>query len=646
MSRPQRKIARKLVLPLTISLVLLCAIVVAILMFSYEIVLKEQLRGRAVELSESFVIAAETKVSSANLIRITNSTGSFYDVQFVALLKDDDSKIIASNRNKYTNHFIDQVTDLDIRQDLKNAVAADRTDQLVQFGDYYRFDYKFSLFFDPNTPPQALTLFLLLDPKAEQQKVTYFMSILVAGLLIGLIIVGVGLYLSIAKVVLKPIKLLVNAVSLSVPLPQSSRESLDKNDEFGRLAFAYDSLMRRLAIEHETLMLEKKKSEAAVVAKNEFLAVMTHEIRTPLNGIIGCGELIKSTQLDEEQLQYVKLMTHSGEQLLTIVNDILDLSKIEASKLQLELRSVDIIELLNEVVSLFRFRTQDKAIQFSFFNHTQDPLYVGVDSTRLKQVLINLVDNAFKFTEEGRIDLVLSAKPIDEHHMKLKIEVNDTGIGLSEQQIEKVFDKFSQADSSTTRKYGGTGLGLSITFQLIELMGGRLHVSSQPDVGSSFYFEFDVVTYNPHSNIAVDAPSVEPAFHGELSMLIVDDTKINTLVASKMLRHEGLEIDIALSGIEALNKCRQRFYDVIIMDCLMPNMDGFETTRQIRQLQSGKQSYIFALTASALKETEQRCYDSGMNEFLMKPLTKEGVQEIHQYLMNIKRNGQAEVINH
>lgn len=645
MNFPQKRIARKLVTPLVGSLFLLCAIIAAIMLFSYEMVLKQQLRGRALELAESYVIAAETKVTSANLIRVTNSTGSFQDVQFVALMKDQEAIVLASNRNRFTNRAIDNISEAEVKDTLFNALVEGKSGQFSKAGDYYQFIYKFSLFFDPNIPPQPLTMVLLLDPTTEQTKLTYFMTILMVGLLIGLTIVGVGLYISVAKVVLKPIKLLVNAVSLSVPLPQSSQESLDPNDEFGRLAFAYDSLMRRLAIENETLSEEKKKSEAAVIAKNEFLAVMTHEIRTPLNGIIGCGELIKATELDEEQQQYVKLITHSGEQLLTIVNDILDLSKIEASKLQLELRPVNIIELLEEIVALFQFRIQDKDIAFSFVNQTQNRLYVGIDSTRLKQVLINLVDNAFKFTERGQVEIALTAKPIDGQGLRLKLAVKDTGIGLTKDQIENIFDKFSQADSSTTRKYGGTGLGLNITSQLIELMGGKLHVVSEPDLGSKFFFEFDVVTYNQNAQVLAE-PFEEPQiFERDLTMLIVDDTKVNTVVASKMLKHDRLDIDIALSGIEAINKCRKRFYDVIIMDCLMPSMDGYETTRQIRLLQSSRQSYIFALTASALKETEQRCYDAGMNRFLVKPLTKEGVHEIHDYLVNIKRNEQANVIN-
>ncbi|MGF1752504.1 ATP-binding protein [Vibrio makurazakiensis] len=630
-------IARKVVVPLIGSLVVLCCIISLTLAFTYDAILKEQLKERSIELAESFVIASETEVTQANLIRVTNSMGSFHDVNLVVLLEDSTAKIIASNRNKYTNTLIENTSDLELRDKLAHAITPEVTKELHKFGDFYQSEYKFSLFFDPNLPPQKLTLFLLIDPKSEQRKVTDFMLILVVGLFIGMLLVGVGLYLSISKIVLKPIKLLVSAVSLSVPVPRSAKESFDPKDELGRLASAYDSLMHRLASEHQTLLEEKKKSEAAVLAKNEFLAVMTHEIRTPLNGIIGCSELLNATKLDSEQQQYLTLIKHSGEQLLTLVNDILDLSKIEASKLKLELRPVDIIGLCEEVVSLFQFRTQDKDIHFSFKNHTQNVLNVGIDSTRLKQVLINLVDNAFKFTEEGEVRLELSGQVIDSNNVRLKVEVIDTGIGLSQHQIVNVFDKFSQADSSTTRKYGGTGLGLSITSQLIELMGGRLQVESLVGQGSRFYFEFTVANYNQGLEVVTDQPLMNQSFDREFSMLIVDDIQLNTLVASKMLRHDKLEIDIALSGMEALNKCRETFYDVIIMDCLMPSMDGYETTRQIRKMQSSRQSYIFALTASALKETEQRCYDAGMNKFLAKPLTKNGAQLIHDYLRGIKK---------
>ena len=382
-----------------------------------------------------------------------------------------------------------------------------------------------------------------------------------------------------------------------------------------------------------TLLLRLQRAvaeaEEASRAKSAFLANMSHEIRTPMNGVLGMLALLQDDPLPDSQQQKVKVAHESGRALLGLLNSILDLSKIEAGRLEYEQIPFDLRELVSQTAELFSSRARAKGIELEVrYDETLGRAWVG-DPTRLRQVLSNLVGNAVKFTETGSV--VLSVRPGDESADSVRFEVADTGPGIEPAALQRIFDFFQQADNSITRTHGGSGLGLALSRQLVRGMGGRLDVSSEPGKGSTFGFTLPLVPAEgtqPEAGEPVAAAASRPRFDGRRVLLVEDDT-VNQLVARGFLARLGLDVEVAGNGEEGLAALETGDYDLVLMDCHMPVLDGFEATRRLRARETGGTRIpVVALTASAMEQDRQRCRASGMDDFLVKPLDAQVLERV------------------
>ena len=378
----------------------------------------------------------------------------------------------------------------------------------------------------------------------------------------------------------------------------------------------------------ETANELREKAEQSNKAKSEFLANMSHELRTPMNGMLGMCEFLLKGELDEEQQDNVETIYKSGNNLLSILNDILDISKIEAGELKIENVPFHLNTVIMEMQQLFSPIAQDKGLEILLNRQGSIPSTIIGDLGRVQQILRNLISNALKFTEQGSISIIV--KVIDREERKsLYIAVKDTGIGIPKDKLDIIFEKFSQADTSTSRKYGGTGLGLTICYQLTKMMGGRIGVESSIGKGAMFWFEIPLnvadneeVAVNLYSEDKLD-PS-ELLLPKDIKILVVDDHPVNQKLVKKMLTNlELIHIDIATNGMQAIEMIEENKYDVVLMDCQMPELDGYQATRILRDKEK-KQGVaclpVIALTANAMVGDREKCFDAGMNDYLSKPV--------------------------
>jgi signal transduction histidine kinase/CheY-like chemotaxis protein len=620
--------------------------------------LQKELHKRGQLLSTALIISAETSSSLADFHRTVLSLASEPSIDNIMLLNQD-----------YQSIFNGESFSIDEQKETLNQLkilaqkARSTGLSMGALGIDNSNNYKIVSLIYISALPQINVLkpepSLLIVSLNTQQART---EAIVAAIWVTALFISIGfiaftaIYFFLNKLVLKPSQRIV-AVMKAQGLKKDESTGFVPEHELGLIGQTLDLLTKTLNAREQSLNLALIKAQDANIAKSQFLASMSHEIRTPMNGVIGMLHLLTQETLNEKQKHYTQVAKSSADSLLTLINDILDVSKIEAGKLDIEIINFDIHKLFNDLATNMSHRIQSEEVEIILDIQQIKETMVQGDPGRLQQILTNLLSNAIKFTKQGKITIRASLSTCntnadDEYNeYQLRCDVIDTGIGIPNDKLSQLFESFTQADSSTTRKYGGTGLGLSIAKQLCQLMGGNIDVSSDIDRGSQFRFTIKLgrsdapLSTNSNSDIR-DAISSHQQLeqYKNQNILLVEDNRTNQLVALSIMKNLGLQADLAENGEEAIHKLKEsedQYYSIILMDCQMPIMDGFTATKNIRN-GSANDGYcnipIIAMTANAMQGDREECINAGMNDYLTKPINKKLLADcLVRYFSNARK---------
>ncbi len=474
----------------------------------------------------------------------------------------------------------------------------------------------------------------------REQEILFKAGILALFALLFTYILARGLAMSLSQ----PISAMSNAVKAiqhgdyTTPLPVADDAELgDLARHINNLAMGLEKASREQKKAMAELIRTREEAERANSAKSEFLAMMSHELRTPMNGVLGMLQLMETTRLTEEQAEYSALATESTEHLLRVINDILDFSRFERGALELENIAFNLADLIATSVHAFAHNALQRGLALEL--HVQpglDLLRVQGDPTRIRQVLVNLIGNALKFTEFGSVRIETAWTQPDAQHIMFTCAVRDSGIGISPDLLESMFDAFQQADNSISRRYGGTGLGLPIARNLAERMGGSLSAESDEGLGSVFTLQIPLQLVQQDQAVAEQRVTSDPQETREGRALLVEDNPVNRTVIEAMLRSLGLDVSVAGDGAQAVSMASQEKFALILMDCRLPVMDGYEATRRIRALPGLESLPIIALTANARHGDRDLCLQAGMNDYLAKPFKRTDLQQVLQRWLTFK----------
>ncbi len=601
--------------------------------------LQKELQHRGQLLSTALIISAETSSSLADFHRTVLSLASERSIDSIILLDQDYQPIFSGDSFSF-----DKQEEFEQLKVLAQH-AKDTRLSIGELGSVNSNIYKVvSLIYIsalPQTnvlkPKASLLLVSLNTAQAKKEAIVAAIWITALFITIGLIAFS-AIYFLLNKLVLIPSQRIVTVMKAQGSEQNESTGFIPEH-ELGLIGQTLDNLTQTLNAREQLLKQALIKAQDASIAKSQFLASMSHEIRTPMNGVIGMLHLLNQETLNEKQQHYTQVAKSSADSLLTLINDILDVSKIEAGKLDIEIIDFDIHQLFSDLTTTMSHRIRNQEVELILDIQEINEKIVQGDPGRLQQILTNLLSNAIKFTQQGKITIRASLRTVnqstsDEHNdFQLRCDIIDTGIGIATDKLSQLFDSFTQADSSTTRKYGGTGLGLSIAKQLCQLMAGDINVSSELGRGSQFSFTIKlgrsdkVLLESSNSDMSNATSSQQQLEHYKnQNILLVEDNTINQLVALSMLKNLGLDADVTENGEEAIAKLKEsggQYYSIILMDCQMPIMDGFTATKNIRN-GAADEGYcnipIIAMTANAMQGDREECIDAGMSDYLTKPI--------------------------